>query len=908
VTDKASFLVWAVALASVRLGCTPRPSAPAPPDLTRAPVRARPAPAGAAGFETACTPRLQPERGLFAGAAGRGSFAVQAGAGCTFRARSAAGWITLAGAPAGGRVDFTLAPNPGPDRMGVIDVEDVAFVVVQRGRGPEGGHPRLWIRAADVESLRRRAVGDNPMWSRVIVPRTEEANRAYEQSYFPGGKPARPWPDPGASGGGGKTESVALQLAFYALVAPDAGARDRAARRARDLLMYVMAEIDAGGPATGFRAERFPVGDRFRYAGEQWALVVDWLYERLTAADLAVIRRVFLRWAEMHATHSEQYRPRTLFADPALVKKPLDVRWMANNWQTAMARNLLLESLVLDDQHDPPVDSARPVLAPKNSLRAYRREALASLLYQQYHLFRRGGDAWGGIPPEGAFAYGSESSAFLFHGLLALVTAGYTDWERWGEQVTLVGDRYLRDMVAYYPHGIAPAPEQREGEAEGQGRAYAAAMIEQTRGWAMAGYIHVAQLAPVGVIAALTGDVLLRDRVRWLLTEPLPGGPALREKHAGYDASHSVLSFLLHDPRLPAPHDYREELPPTFYAPALGRISSRTGWGAQASWLSTSCTWKTIDHQIDLCGSFLFWRKGDWITDPRNGYSDTGVIDSPDYQNALAVQKLAGPRAAWETVVWQRGGQTRYNQGDPATRVSDAPDVLFVESDATNLHNQTDAAPEAPHVSRALCWLKPDVLVIYDRARTTAAGRWKRFWLNLPGKPAIEGAAVQARTRSGQQIRLDVLAPARAAIGERPWETDPGDGGGEQMVSHLSVEDPAAPADARVLTVLQAYDKGARALAAQALAVQGPAFQGAAVGDAVVLFAVAPGPQSAAGVGYAAPAGTRLHVISGLRPGDRYDVEIDPRVGAGARGGGVRIRAGGALTVDGAGVLVVRRR
>jgi hypothetical protein len=867
-------------------GCQPQPVAAAavPPDTSSS---------------ATCHPRFSPARLLLGAGATSGKIRVELPAGCRFRPQVGVDWIRLSpGAPpaAAGPADvsFSLAPNAGADRMGVIAVLGEVVTIVQRGRGPSTGHPRLWIRAEDLPRLRRLATPANPYWKNVMLPRTAEARRAFDTKYFPGGKAAARWPDPANEVEGPGTESVAMQLAFHSLVAADPGERQDAARRGRALIMQVMNEVLRSGAAKGFREERFAVSDRFRYTGEQWALTVDWLYPHLDGRDRTTIRKVFLRWAELQATHSEYFRNRQLRGDPALVADRVETRWAANNWQTAMARNFLLASLVFDDPDDPPLDPGKDVLAPKNSLRAYRDEALRSALYQQHFLFKQGGDASGGIPPEGPFAYGAEASAFLFHGLLALFTAGYVDWERWGAPVGILGERYFRDLSGYYPHAIAPVPDSRRGE-----RLYAAATIEQTREWAMTGIMHVAQLGPIGVLAGLTGDQGLRDRMRWLLTEPLPGGPENRDEHSRHDTSHAVLSFLLHDPALPAPRDYRPDLGLTFGAPAMGRYSARTGWGADARWLHYTCTWKAIDHQIDLCGSFMFWRKGDFITDPRNGYSDSGIIDAPDYHNAFAVEHRSPPGADFEKTTWARGGQTRYNQGDPRTVMSDAPEALYLESDATNLHNQKDRPREVPHASRALVWIKPDTIVIYDRAITSDGNRAKRFWLNFPSAPRIGKQLVEARSPGGQAIRLDVLLPERALIRQRPWEEDPGIGGYEPMVAHVSVDAPGAGAEVRMLHVLAADDSGRAPVAARLLKVDGDpaAFHGAAVAGAVVLFAVRPGAQAQVNLSYQAAPGSQ-HVITGLTAGQRYDVE--------RAGNQTKIRPGRVHQVDHAGALRFR--
>jgi hypothetical protein len=803
--------------------------------------------------------------------------------GCAWTARSTLGWIQVTGPATGrgaGSVEIELSPNAGSDRMGLVLIGASRLLIVQRGAGIERGHPRLWLRASDLDRMRRRARPDNPLWAKVIRPRTEQALHRYDTVHFPNGRPAQVWP--------GEDTDTALQLAFYSLVAPDPAARADAARKGRDLFVRILQELDRRGAGT--RDEKYPVTDAFRYTGEHWGLLTDWLYPALSSQDRALARRVLLRFAERHAEHSAWMRKRGVVSDFSLVKDRSVLRWVANNWTTAMARNLLLESLAIDEEDDPPINAGQPPLALRNSLRAYREEALRALLYMQYHLFRPGGDASGGVPPEGAYGYGAEATAFLFQGLLGLLTAGYVDWDAHGEQVTMAADRYLHDLVTYYVHGMAPTPEGREP-------GYRVATSEQTRVPSTGGYLQVAQLTPVGLIAAQLGDPVLRDRVRWILDESLAGGRAKREEHFRYSASHAILSFLLHEPALPPSRDFRPALPRTFHAPAVGRVSSRTGWDAEARWFHYTCSWKTIDHQIELCGSFMFWRKGDWITDPRNGYSDTGLIDAPDYWNAMAIQK-PGTVNTFDALVWSRGGETRFNMGQPRTIVFDHPEVLYVESDATNLHNRTEPLiDEVRLAQRAILWRRPDVLVIYDRVTTAAPGGFKRFWLNLPGNPVIEGRTVRARTRGGQRVRLDSLLPPQVMIARGPWEDDPGAGTEEQMVAHVRIEDPRKPADVRMLHVLQASDPDTPEATPVSVATRGPAFHGIRFEGTMVFFSVAPPPQSGEGLAFAVPAEIDLIVVTGLPPGALYDL---------VHGGPeAQLRVGSGHVVDQSGVLVV---
>ena len=53
-----------------------------------------------------------------------------------------------------------------------------------------------------------------------------------------------------------------------------------------------------------------------------------------------------------------------------------------------------------------------------------------------------------------------------------------------------------------------------------------------------------------------------------------------------------------------------------------------------------------------------------------------------------------------------------------------------------DLYNSSfNKATDVQHASRSIVWLKPDYVIIYDRATTATAGRFKHFYLQLPSAP-----------------------------------------------------------------------------------------------------------------------------------------------------------------------------
>jgi hypothetical protein len=161
-----------------------------------------------------------------------------------------------------------------------------------------------------------------------------------------------------------------------------------------------------------------------------------------------------------------------------------------------------------------------------------------------------------------------------------------------------------------------------------------------------------------------------------------------------------------------------------------------------------------------------------------------------------------------------------------------ADDFVYALGDATALYNSDyEDSSDILHASRSIVWLKPDHIVVFDRASSRTADRFKRFWLNLPANPVIDGKLSVASTDKGQQLFITTLLPADAVItGEpaEPLEEDGEPANNEPMSHRLRVEAPGGPQEANFLHVLQGAHSGAAADAVQLMqSDSGNAFVGA---------------------------------------------------------------------------------
>jgi hypothetical protein len=844
-----------------------------------------------------------PQSAIFPAEGGARRVRGNAPPGGAAQAESRADWIRVA-APAtpnegAGLVTVTIAENreAGP-RSGVVMLGEQPFRVFQDG-GRALVHPRLWLDPADVERLRGYARADNPVYAS-LREALAEARRAYDTRFVKG-----TWADNGGvTFSGDVSEAYAEAFAFASLLATDPKERDADAGRARALLLHVIDEAQKGvKDGAPFRSTAFAYHDRASWWGEGFPLTVDWIYPYLTAEDKAKIRPVFLRW--------EAALPKTAFA-PWLLKGDDERRFRgaANNYYLAHLRNLVLFSLALDPQDDPPVDPGKPHEAEENSVASYLGAVKREWLPPVRALFRDGGDAAGGLPAEG-FLYGT-SLGYLEEALLALATSGRAGPE---EQALLDGPFWGRFLDGFM-HSMAPAPRVLPRAAY-IGPVYPVAGYgDMLRTWVIPEWTYA--FASLGIYAERAGAVDRLAASRWLVRNAVEGGAEkLGARVSGIwgnsRASMAILSFMLFDPKAPAPPDPRPKLPTAFIDRQLGRVLARTDWSPSASWFAFACAWKAIPHQIGDCGQLDFYRKGEWLTKERSGYSQSGTIATTDYHNALSLEndRIETKALSWfEPPINARGSQYLLGMafGDPTFRAATGVGFAHAEADATPLYNRR--APrrgelgEASSVElalRSIAWLAPDHVVVYDRVASRAAGRFARFNLMLPEAPTISNHAAVSKTPSGQQIIVTSLLPPGATLTAAPDEPD-NTAEGETMRARLVVEDPARPREARLLHVIEGADAGRAPSPVKLLRASAPLpFEGALVRGVLVLFPVSP---IAAGafkeLRVVVPAATHGYLITGL-PRGAYDATRE------RRGNSVTftLRPGSALTADEAGGVVV---
>jgi len=751
---------------------------------------------------------------------------------------------------------------------------------------PVTTHPRLLVTESDLPRLRTWAVPSNPIYRAGLARLADSAKQDMDRGFVPtrdnGGTSWDQYP----------SEMYAQLFAFMSLVSSDPDVQADYGQRARTCLMYAI-NLAARGVNRGkpFQDATFSTSDRSRWYGSGFALTVDWIYPLLSSEDKATIRQVFKRWVmeDMNATTTNNGHPAPVGVvdDPALVSDRQRVRWAGNNYYTAHMRNIGLMAMALDEADD-----------PDNSLRDSLRNATGAWLYVIESLTRT--DGAGGLFPEG-FEYSPQTLGYVAQFLLALSTAGQDDPQVRGPQVALADSPFWQDVLSAFHHSMSPAPITNRDF----GQVYQPAWYGDGQTYVAPDFISL--FGPLALLDQRKGRPDRANSIRWIEKNLAPGGlDGLngRVRDSNFFLN-SILYFMLLDPDAPDSDDPRPNLPLTFFAPGMGRLLARTSWDADASWFTYKLSWSGVDHQTGDGNQFEFYRKGEWLTKERSGYDlDHG---SSFNHNSLTIENdrpFHSDPSDYRYIAWTFGSQWPYvASGDPTIVArSFTEQFIHVSGDATPLYNSTsEGSTSIRHASRSIVWLKPDYIVVYDRATSVLPGKFKRFWLNLPAAASVSGNLATVTTASGQNLFVSTLLPLNAAIEGTTAQIVAGNVADfEPMKFRLRVEAPGGPQDVRFLHVLQGSDAG-QALSPAMLvqSVSGTPFEGAAIAGNVVLFPVdlnAPFTTMT----FISPTGTTGNRITGLTPNAGYSISLQPDP-AGTR---VTVTAGGMdYFADAGGVL-----
>ncbi|MBU1878166.1 MAG: heparinase II/III-family protein, partial [Chloroflexi bacterium] len=420
---------------------------------------------------------------------------------------------------------------------------------------------------------------------------------------------------------------------------------------------------------------------------------------------------------------------------------------------------------------------------------------------------------------------------------------------------------------------------------------------------------------------------------------------------SGTGSYHSIHRYALPtnlDPFLPAAAFDTLPTAALFGRDTIGYAALRAGWSDDAAViLYRAGDWFTGHQHLDQ-GHFEIWRSGplavdsgvyaDWGTEHRESYyirtvaHNSLLVRQPGETFAYGysagntndggqrVQTYTGCAQCIQSVNEYEsniGAGKHYEAGD-ITAFIHAGDYDYVASDLTPAYNSTayttgSNTPKVALVQRELAYLRPNVLLVFDRVRATDAAYEKAWLLHAPAKPqtaaetVVQGTAsngiitssddvFRVDSGSGGRLFAQTLLPASHTIRKiggtdyRYWSDGANRAGGaaayetgyaEPGLWRVEVVPSTPQADDRFLHVLYITDTAASAMpATNLLTTAGGEMTGAHVAEPgherVALFSTAMDGALVAGrVEYDVTAGgTCGHLLTGVLSDTVYQVTI----------------------------------
>jgi hypothetical protein len=298
--------------------------------------------------------------------------------------------------------------------------------------------------------------------------------------------------------------------------------------------------------------------------------------------------------------------------------------------------------------------------------------------------------------------------------------------------------------------------------------------------------------------------------------------------------------------KLNLPSVARDTLPLSYHTRGPEWFNFRTGWDANATSVSFSAATQMMfsqGHQHHDTGHFTIWKQ-DWLAMDPSTLSPSGMPWQPGGHNMLNVE----------------GSERRYVDSVPGlTRNWEESQFAYVQVNGSNLfikYGDPTSVPLMSEWTREFIYLKPDTVVVYDRAVPKPDSTYNlRF--HFPVQPTLAAGCYTASYRGGGITLLPLVSGAASVLSDI-------DLGEDQTCTAWRVQQNAsAPQTGRFLNVLQVATGSPPALSAQHVTTSTNGMEGALWNNDVVLFSTAAlGASPTLPFSYTLPGtGTRTHTL-----------------------------------------------
>lgn len=204
--------------------------------------------------------------------------------------------------------------------------------------------------------------------------------------------------------------------------------------------------------------------------------------------------------------------------------------------------------------------------------------------------------------------------------------------------------------------------------------------------------------------------------------------------------------------------------PPTalhYVAQGTGAVFARSGWDANAMWMSYVAGPYNESHAHQDQGSFTLFSRGNWLAVTENIWSHSGINQGTDVHNVLRFMR-SNPSAQQCT---SPSGDAIVHQCEPSTSTATvtpgANGAITINSNLTPAYRGN---PAVQSWQRSLTFANRTLTVLDNF--TLGSGTTAFFQLNVPVQPTVSGNTI---TAGGLRVR--VLQPANPTITLRNWNS-----------------------------------------------------------------------------------------------------------------------------------------
>ena len=187
-------------------------------------------------------------------------------------------------------------------------------------------------------------------------------------------------------------------------------------------------------------------------------------------------------------------------------------------------------------------------------------------------------------------------------------------------------------------------------------------------------------------------------------------------------------------------------LGPTYYAAGIGELYARSGWDPHATWINLIAGPYTQSHAHQDQGSLLIYKDG-WL-------AYDAVVDSHS--------GLTQETTAHGLVRITSGGQPVRQVADTISKLTalhQGSGYMYAASDLTPAYN---GASEVQKVQREIVYLKPDVVVVFDRVQS-ASGTTQTWQLASPVAASVSGSTATI-SNAGHRLQVQKISGGAMAV------------------------------------------------------------------------------------------------------------------------------------------------